>query len=309
MTKTIPAEIEKDLAKARRLEWFTLGTMSTVLIVMFLVAGSSQAMRTAWLEDVLSLVPAIVFLIAAKIERRQPSRAFPYGFHRVQSLAFLISAVALASVGVFLLFESASALFKRDHVTVPPISIFGQTLWLGWLMIAALVYSVIPPLILGRLKLPIAQRLHTDALMQKADWMTGLAGILGVLGIGLGFWWADATASIVIAASIVRDGISALRSSTAELIDGAPRKLENDEIAHDAEELRRRLEERYPNAQVRLRETGRFFNAQICGVLPENQVELDTAWPAAEDRPWRLAEISFVPTGSDRGEKGKDDRA
>lgn len=191
MTQTIPPEIENDLARARKLEWVTLATMSTVLVVMFLAAGSSQAMRTAWLEDVLSLVPALVFLIAAKVERLQPSRAFPFGFHRVQSLAFLIAAVALASVGVFLLLDSASTLMKGEHVTIPPITLFGQTLWLGWVMIAALVYSVIPPLILGRLKLPVAKRLqdkvlHTDALMQRADWMTGLAGIFGVLGVGLG---------------------------------------------------------------------------------------------------------------------------
>jgi len=305
MTQTMPPEIEQDLARARRLEWVTLGTMSTVLVLMFLAAGSSQAMRTAWFEDVLSLVPALVFLIAAKVERRQPSRAFPYGFHRVQSLAFLISAVTLASVGGFLLFDSASTLIKGEHVTIAPVTLFGQTLWLGWVMIAALVYSVIPPLILGRLKLPVAQRLqdkvlHTDALMQKADWMTGLAGIVGVLGVGLGFWWADATASMFIAASIVRDGVSALRSSTAELIDGAPRKLEKDEIAADAEELRRRLAGRYPDAQIRLRETGRFFNAQVRGVLPENQVDLDELWPAGEDRPWRLAQVSFIPPGADQ---------
>ncbi|WP_300972925.1 cation diffusion facilitator family transporter [Sphingomonas sp. LHG3406-1] len=304
MSRTMPQEIEQDFARAQRLEWFTLVTMSTVLVVMFMAAGSSQAMRTAWFEDLLSLVPALVFLVAAKLERRPPSRAFPYGFHRVQSLAFLISAVALASVGTFLLFESTSTLLKREHVTIPPVTMFGETLWLGWLMIAALVYSVIPPLILGRLKLPVAQRLqdkvlHTDALMQKADWMTGLAGIAGVLGVGFGYWWADAAASIVIAGSIVHDGVNALRSSTAELIDGAPRKLEKDEIAPEAEELRRRLAGRYPGAQIRLRETGRFINAQVSGVLPEDQVELEALWPAGEDRPWRLAQVSFVPPGAE----------
>jgi len=301
----MPPEIKQDLARARRLEWSTLAAMSTVLVVMFMAAGSSQAMRTAWFEDILSLVPALVFLIAAKLEGRRPSRAFPYGFHRVQSLAFLISAVALSSVGAFLLLESASTLIKGEHVTIPPVTLFGQTLWFGWLMVAALVYSVIPPLILGRLKLPVARRLqdkvlHTDALMQKADWMTGLAGIGGVLGVGLGLWWADAAASMFIAASIVHDGVNALRSSTAELIDGAPRKLDKDEIDPEAEELRRRLAERYPNAQIRLRETGRFFNAQVRGVLPENQVDLDALWPVGEDRPWRLAQVSFVPPGADK---------
>jgi hypothetical protein len=38
----------------------------------------------------------------------------------------------------------------------------------------ALTYSIVPPVILGRMKLPLAKRLqdkvlHTDAMMQKAD--------------------------------------------------------------------------------------------------------------------------------------------
>jgi cobalt-zinc-cadmium efflux system protein len=37
---------------------------------MGLSMGSSQAMRTAWIEDTLGLVPPIVFLIAARFEER-----------------------------------------------------------------------------------------------------------------------------------------------------------------------------------------------------------------------------------------------
>ncbi|GAA4021681.1 hypothetical protein GCM10022280_22830 [Sphingomonas swuensis] len=299
----IPRPILADFARARRLEWWTLFWVSSVVVVMFFATGSSQAMRTAWFEDILSLVPSIVFLVAARLEVRGPTRAFPFGFHRVQSLAFLISATALSAVGVFLLFESAMTLIKQEHVTIPPVTILGQTVWLGWLMIAALVYSIIPPVILGRMKEPVAERLqdkvlHTDALMQKADWMTGLAGIGGILGLGLGYWWADAVASAVISASIIKDGVGALRSSTAELIDGAPRKLDSDEIAEEVEVLREALKARYPGAEVRTRETGRYILAQVGGVDPDAQVDLADIWPGNPERSWRLAQLSFVPRGA-----------
>ena len=93
-------------------------------------------------------------------------------------------------------------------------------------MIAALAYSVVIPIVLGRLKLPVAKRLcdkvlHTDALMQKADWMTGIAGIGGVLGIALGLWWADALAAGFISLSILKDGLTSMRTASAELLDGA----------------------------------------------------------------------------------------
>ena len=305
MSGQIPAEIREDLKKARRLEWATIAAMGTVIVVMGFVAGSSQAMKTAWIEDVLSLVPAMVFLIAAHFENRKPTRLFPFGFHRTNSLAFLIAAAALSAVGALLLFDSAMTLIKQEHATVGPVTLYGQEIWSGWLMVAALVYSIIPPVILGHLKLPVAKRLqdkvlHTDAMMQKADWMTGVAGIAGVLGLGLGFWWADAAAAGLISLSILQDGIKALRSATAELVDGAPRELGKDEVAADAHKLKRALHERYPGADVKLRETGRFIHAQVSAVEPEAEVDLRSLWPGEPDRAWRLVQLSFVPP-----EKGK----
>lgn len=299
MRHRLPRESAGDMRKARRLEWWTIGAIASVIVLMGLVAGSSQAMKTAWIEDLLSLVPAIVFLVASHFEPRPATRLFPFGFHRVNSLAFLISSVTLSAVGLILLVESAMTLVKQEHVTVGPVTLLGQEFWSGWLMVGALVYSILPPLILGRLKLPVARRLqdkvlHTDAMMQKADWMTGLAGIGGIIGLGFGLWWADAVAAGLISLSILSDGIKALRSATAELVDGAPRALDHDEEAEDAAALRKLLEERYPGAEVRLRETGRFILAEVEGAAPEGEVDLAALWPRDPDRAWRFAQLSFV---------------
>ena len=296
----IPDEIRKDLGKARRLEWWTLFWMSTVCVLMWFVAGSSQAMKTALIEDVLSLVPAIVFLIAVHFEGKEPSKAFPYGFHRVGSLASMIAAVALVTVGAVLLLESLMTLIKQEHATIPPVHLFGREIWLGWVMVAALVYSVIPPIILGRAKLPIARRLEdetldTDAKMQKADWQTGVAGIAGIIGLGMGYWWADATAAAIISFSILKDGISSVRVATAELVDGMPRALGSTKMAPEAEQLRAILKKRYPGADVCLRETGRYIHAQLSGVEPESELDLKELWPGDPAKAWRLRQVSFVP--------------
>lgn len=299
MSGQLPPSLQPEMRRARRLEWWTLGLLASVVLVMGLTAGSSQAMRTAWIEDLLSLVPAIVFLIASGLEARPPTKLFPFGFHRVNSLAFLIAAVALGSVGVSLLVESATTLIAAEHVTIGPVSLFGQTIWSGWMMIGALAYSILPPVILGRLKLPVARALqdkvrHTDAMMQKADWMTGLAGIAGILGVGLGYWWADATAAAAISLSILHDGINALRGAVAELIDGTPRALDSNEEAEDARALRAALRERYPGADVRLREVGRYIHAQVRVADPWEVVPPPELWPGDPERSWRLAEVSFV---------------
>ncbi|CAA9533071.1 MAG: predicted Co/Zn/Cd cation transporter [uncultured Sphingomonadaceae bacterium] len=304
MSGHLPPEIQADHRRAVRLEYWTIAWMISVVALMGLVMGGSQAMRTAWIEDILSLVPAIVFLVAARFERKPPTRLFPFGYQRVHSFAFLIAAVALASVGTLLLFESVMTLVRQEHVTVPPVQIFGQEIWLGWLMIAALAYSVVPPVILGRKKLPLARRLqdevlHTDALMQRADWMTGLAGIAGILGLGLGYWWADAVAAGIISASILHDGTKALRIATAELVDGTPRALGEKEVDPEAQQLIEKLEGQYPNARIRLRKTGRYIRAEVCGVEPDQEQDLEALWPGDPERSWRLAQLSFVPPDND----------
>lgn len=301
MNRDLLERVREDLAKARRLEWWTLAWMSSGIAVMWLAMGSSQAMKTALVEDVLSLVPAIVFLVALHFEGSKPTIAFPFGFDRVQSLSSLIAAVALCGVGAILVVDSAIALLTREHPTIPPVRLFGLEVWQGWAMVAGLVYSIVPPVILGRLKQPIARRLQdevldTDAMMQKADWMTGLAGIAGVIGVGFGFWWTDAAAGAIISMSILKDGFTSIRVATAELVDGTPRRLGRIELAEDAQRLRESLAEMYPKSTVRLRATGRYIHAEVCGPLPERAPSLEEVWRGDPKRSWRLAQVGFIPS-------------
>jgi cobalt-zinc-cadmium efflux system protein len=299
-------ELGDEIARARRLEWWTIGWTVSIILVMGAAMGGSQTMKTAWIEDVLTLIPPVVFLIATRFEALGPTARFPLGFQRVNSLAFLIAAVALAGVGATLMIDSVLTLIRAEHTTIGGVRLFGRDVWLGWIMVVAQIYSIIPPLILGRLKLPLAHRLRdkvlfTDAETQKANWRTGLAGIFGVLGIGLGWWWADAVSAAIIAVGILLDGIRALRSATAELVDGAPRALENCEIAEDARQLQAALEARFAGAEVRLRETGRVIRAQIKGVpAPGDPIDPRAFWPGPPDTAWRLAHLAFVPPEPER---------
>ena len=305
MTRSYPTHVVAGIAKGRRLEYWTLAWVATVIPLMFVVMGSSQAMKTVWIEDMLGFVPPLVFLLSARLERKAPTATFHYGFDRANGVAFAVSAVALALMGVYLLFEAAMTLLMKEHPTVGTMRAFGRDIWMGWPMIAVLLWSTIPSMVLGRMKLPLARTindkvLHTDADMQKADWMTGLAAIAGVIGIGLGYWWADAAAAGLISFGIIKDGVTDLRASSAELIDGTPRELEGDKLSDEAKHLKARLNQLFPTAPVRLRETGRVIRAQVTGKAPAKPVDLDEIWPGDKDRAWRFAELSYVTTSVEK---------
>lgn len=303
--RPLPEHVTKQLAKARRLEWWSLFFLLTIVLAMGLAAGASQTMKSAWIEDLLSMVPAVLFLVSARIERWRPDNRFPYGFHRVGSLAFFASALTLTAVGGLLVYEAADTLLRAARPTIGSVSMFGYDIWLGWVMMAAMAYSVVPPVILGQMKKPLAviindKILHTDAAMNAADWRTGLAGMAGLVGIAWGFWWADAVAAGIISVSILADGLANSRTALAELIDGAPRALDNGGLSKTAIRLRERLEADYPGHHVRIRETGRYMRAVL---VADDQPHLDpaTADDLLGEDGWRLVEVSVaLPSATPR---------
>jgi divalent metal cation (Fe/Co/Zn/Cd) transporter len=95
----LPEAQRQALARARRIQGVWLFALGTITVAVYFSLGNSQAMKTAWIEDLLSFVPPIAFLIASWIEGWAPNDRFPFGFIRVTSIAYLVSAVALAGVG------------------------------------------------------------------------------------------------------------------------------------------------------------------------------------------------------------------
>ncbi|TZG27628.1 cation transporter [Sphingomonas montanisoli] len=308
---SLPYELRDTMRKAIRLEYWNIFWTVTVIVAMGLVLGQSETMKTAWVEDTLGLVPPIMFLVAAHMEMKgERSERFPFGFERVNGLGFFLAAVALAAVGVLLLYNAVMALAAQEHATVGSVMLFGHAIWLGWLMIAAQLYSLVPPMIIGRKELPLAEKLndkllHTDALMNKANWLTGAAGLFGVIGLGLGWWWADSVAAALISVDVINDGVKALRSATAELVDGHPRDLSSVDLSPEARAVAERLQGEFPGATIRLRETGRLIRAEVHDTHPpEGWRHPRHYWPKDEDRAWRLAQVSFIPPTEDESDRG-----
>jgi cation diffusion facilitator family transporter len=265
-------------------------------------------MKAVWIEDLLSLVPPVAILIGARYRTKEPTDEFPYGYRRASLIAFLTAAVALLAFGVYILVESVTTLISAEHPTIGTIGLFGMRVWLGWLMIAALIYSVIPPLVLGRMKLPLARELHdkalqTDANLNKGDWLTGIAGVFGIVGIGFGYWWADAVAATVIAIEILRDGVSDLRNSIAQLMNKRPTTVDDkqkDPVLDRVEDALRRLDW-IRDVRVRLREDGDVLTGEVF-IVPRDESNLfarvKQATETACQVDWRLHDINVVPVES-----------
>lgn len=303
-------ELPPDMAalhrKAIRLEWWTIAFFLCAIALLAVTLGQSQAMKAAWIEDMLGLVPPAAFLIAARFRNRPPNDRFPYGYHRSVSIAFLSGAVALLVLGAYVVYDSLLRLISGERPPIGLIELFGQRFWLGWLMIAVLFATMIPAILLGHVKQRIARRLHdkglyADAEMNRADWLTAGAAILGILGIGAGLWWADAVAALIIGGDIVRDGFRTTRSAVADLMDERPRVVDGTRPHPLPDQLLTAVRDHdwITDAWLRLREDGHVFVGELL-VVPRPGTDdlvtrLETLQAFVRGFDWRIQDIVVAP--------------
>ena len=302
---TLPDRQAEALRRAIRLEWVTIGCLVVTATLVLLVLGNSQAMKAAWAEDLLSFIRPLAFLMAVRVSRRRPTPRHPYGFHRSVAVGHLVAAVALTGMGGFLVVDSGIGLLTAEHPTIGTVNLFGASIWLGWLMIAVMAVTAVPPVILGRMKIGLARELHdkvlyADADMNKADWMTAIGSIVGVAGIGIGLWWMDAAAALFIAGSIVHDGLRNLRSAVVDLMDRRATTFDGRHPHALAERIDQFLGELdwVDAVGSRVRDEGHVFHIESFVVPRDAAVPLEALESAREAcvaLDWKVQDIVLVP--------------
>jgi divalent metal cation (Fe/Co/Zn/Cd) transporter len=262
-------------------------------------------MKAVWLEDLVSLVPPAAFIVGDHFRRKRSRPEFPYGYHAAMGIAYFAGSLALALMGLLIFLDSALKLIALEHPPIGVVELFGESVWLGWLMLPALVWSAIPAALIGRRKIELAKELHdkslfADAEMNKADWLTAAAGIVGVLGIGLGLWWTDATAAIFISVEVIRDGARNTKAAVSDLMARRPRTVDDRAVEPIAARMENELRslDWVQDAHVRLRSAGHVCIGDA-EVVPKDERglvdKIDQATRHLLDLDWRLHEISIVP--------------
>ncbi|MEP7765584.1 cation transporter [Sanguibacter sp. 25GB23B1] len=301
----LPDEQADALRKAVRLAWVTIGFLVLAVTLVYVVMGSSQAMKAAWVEDLLSFIPPIAFLVAVHFAHRRPSEKHPYGLHRSIGVGHLVARTALVAMGAFMVFDSGTGLIAAEHPPVGLMEIAGRPVWSGWPMIVAMVLTGVPPVFLGRAKMPLASTLHdrvlyADADMNKADWMTAAGSIVGILGIGAGLWWADSAAALFISGSILSDGVRNLRVATSALMDAQATSVDGKDthpLVDEVDELLRSLPW-VAEAGSRVRDLGHVFHIESFVVPSAGAPSLGTLRDAREAvvaLDWKVQDMTLVP--------------
>jgi cobalt-zinc-cadmium efflux system protein len=208
-------------ASQSKLLWALLFTGACMLIE---AVGGILAHSLALLADSAHMLTDAASLAlsyaAVRVAHRPATSKLSYGHHRWQVLAAFVNGLALIALALWIAFEAAMRLMARGHVDgklVAAIALVGLAANLG----AFLVLSR------GESNLNVRGAIaHVMGDMLGS----GAALIAGIVIVWTGWTPIDPLLSVIVAALMIRSGVSVARESAHILLEGTPDGLDERQV-------------------------------------------------------------------------------
>ncbi|WP_374021952.1 cation diffusion facilitator family transporter [Mycobacterium sp. HNNTM2301] len=252
-----------------------LALTGLVELAIALLSGSVALLGDA-LHNLSDVSTSVLVFVGFRASRKLPTERYPYGYERAEDLAGIGVALVIWGSAAVAAFESVNKLLRH-----------GGTGYVGWGIAAALV-GIAGNQLVARYKLVVGKRIRSATMVADAkhSWLDALSSagaMLGLMGVALGWGWADAVAGIVVTGFICHVGWEVTSDIAHRLLDGV-----DPEIITTAEAVAATLPG-VTHAHARARWTGRTLRVEVEGFL-------DPGTPlAAADRIGRLVAAALAP--------------
>ncbi len=248
--------------RAARLATFAL--LATALIQLAIVAlGRSAALFADALHNLGDVSTTVALWIAFLVSRRMATRAYTFGFQRVEDLAGVFIVLVILASAALAGWESVVRFRSGEAPTHLAIS-----------MAAALV-GVAGNEAVALYKIQVGRQINSaslvaDGLHSRIDGLASLAAFVGLAGVALGVPRADPVAGLLITAVILWVAAGAVREIVERLLDRV-----DPELVHQIEHVADSVPGVEEVCEVRARWAGRSLFVVLA-------VSLDGALPLAE---------------------------
>jgi cation diffusion facilitator family transporter len=206
---------EESSGEGIRAAWIGLAGMGATAVVQAIIVAvsGSIALLADTLHNVGHAATTIPLVIAFRIGQRAATNRYSYGYRRAEDLVGVLIALVIAGSAGVIIWESIGALVEPPEIT---------NLW--WVFAAGLVGAAGNELV-ATYRIRTGKRIGSAALVAegqhaRADGLTSVAVVLGVIGVGLGFERADAIVGFGIALAILGILVGSLRITLRRLMDG-----------------------------------------------------------------------------------------
>jgi len=178
------------------------------------LGAGSMAVLGDGIDSSIDVVISLVMVAAAHIIRRPPSRRYPFGYDKAESVATIALSLVVLFAGVQMLVPSVGAVFSGEARPLP-----------GRIALWMTAVSIVGKTALAWHQFRVGRRIGSEMLVANAKNMRSDVLIsVGVLA-GLGFTYLlnmpllDAVTGCVIGLFIVRTGLGIFLDSGRELMD------------------------------------------------------------------------------------------
>ena len=181
-----------------------------------LVTGSVALLGDA-LHNLSDVSTSFVVFLGFWVSKKQPSVTHPYGYERAEDIAGLGVAVVIFASAIFAGVQSYEKLISNAGTTS-----------LGIGMVAALI-GMVGNMGVSRYKAHVARQIHSITMEAEAnhswlDTVSSFGALVGLIGVALGYRWADPIAGFAVTLFILHVFWEVTREIVAHLMDGVERE-------------------------------------------------------------------------------------
>jgi cation diffusion facilitator family transporter len=228
-----------------------LAVTGLIELAIALLSGSVALLGDA-LHNLSDVSTSLLAFVGFRASRRTATARYPYGYERAEDLAGIGVALVIWASAAFAGAESVNKLIHH-----------GSTQHLGW-GIGAAVVGILGNQLVARYKLVIGHRIQSATMIADAkhSWLDALSSagaMLGLIGVAIGWSWADAVSGLVITGFICHVGSEVSKDIAHRLLDGV-----DPTVITTAEETAAQTDG-VLHAHARARWTGRTLRVEVEG--------------------------------------------
>ncbi|KEF38431.1 cation diffusion facilitator family transporter [Schinkia azotoformans MEV2011] len=208
-------ESYENLKAGEKGAWLSIITYIFLSVSKLLIGflGNSEALLADGLNNSTDVVASIAVLVGLKIARKPPDKNHHYGHFRAETIASLIAAFIMISVGIQVIIEGVKSLTDESNV-VPDM-------FTGWV---ALICSIIMFLVYCY-NINLAKKINSQSIKAAAkdnlsDSLVSIGAFIGISGSQFGFFWLDTVTAILVGIIIIKTAIEIFKEAVLELTDG-----------------------------------------------------------------------------------------
>jgi cation diffusion facilitator family transporter len=181
-------------------------------LIVGLLTGSLGILSEA-VHSIFDLAASTFTLVAVRTARKPADREHPYGHGRAENLAAFTEGALLMITALGIAFEAIRRLIEGGPPVNPAVYAFA-------LLIATLLIESGRAVVLRRIgRLASSEAILADATDRVADVLATVGVLAGLVGIRMGFTWADSAAALLVAGIIFRAAARVAWRSGDILID------------------------------------------------------------------------------------------